>query len=247
MTEVDHLFLTRAEMSLLVTRLRELPAILRELPDVIARLARMQATGHTISLGSSAKSIPPIYIDAWQAGQSLAWHLLTTVRAICEQRGIGYVPVGWLAPEFIGPPRPGQQRMQADHVATPLELAAWIDRHVISLAMTEHAGEMFAALIDAMEECARHIDLPDEDHIEVDQRRVQAANNKVLTAYQIEKIAAKLGEAGRGLNRDRVRYLVRRGLREADRDGTTCFYRLGDVLAAHQRHVSRARMGGSAA
>lgn len=244
--ETDHLFLSRPEMSKLIDELRKLPRIVEDLAVTIARLARVQAAGHSISLGAAAQSRPPIHLDAWQAEQALHWHLATTVRIVCEERGMSYVPVGWLGPDFIGPPRPGQQRMQPGHVPSTLELGRWLDRHVVSLAMTADAGALYLDLLAAIAECEALIDLPPDDLVQIDQRRVDAANNKILTAYQIEKVAAKLGDVGRGLTRDRVRYLAKRGLREAGRDGETRFYRLGDVLAKHVQHGRRSK-GGSAA
>ncbi|MBF6339701.1 hypothetical protein IU450_27970 [Nocardia abscessus] len=83
--------------------------------------------------------------------------------------------------------------------------------------------------------------MPLDDDIVIDQARLRAANNKVVTAYQVEKLAAKLGDVGKGLNRDRVRYLTKKGLQEVDRDGETKFYRLGDVLAVHVQHPRRPR------
>ncbi|MBF6328750.1 hypothetical protein IU452_09485 [Nocardia transvalensis] len=87
--------------------------------------------------------------------------------------------------------------------------------------------------------------MPPEDEVFIDEARLRAANNTVLTADQVEKIAHRLGDIGIGLNRDRVRYLAKKGLHAAAVDGVTKFYRLGDVLVAHLKHARRRRGGGS--
>jgi hypothetical protein len=79
------------------------------------------------------------------------------------------------------------------------------------------------------------------DHT-VSPERVEAANRQLVTAQQVAKLARKLGDQGKGLTYERVRTLRRRaGLNVAYQDeGTgTIFYRLGDVLAAHQKYSRR--------
>jgi len=253
------LFLTRPEMSSLMRALRTLPRILDDLAVTVARQGVRGKNGYA-SRGVPA-SKPPIDLDALAAGQALHWELYTAVRAVCEQRHVPYVPVGathtepatarawvplvWVPGEFVGPLQPGVTVPALPTPPTTLELGQWLDKHLIPFAMTEHAQTMYVDILAAIRDCSEAIDLPAEDVVVVTQARLRAANNSVLTADQVEKIATGLGDIGKGLNRDRVRYLAKNGLNEAARDGETKFYKLGDVLAAHQKHARRSK-GGSA-
>ncbi|WP_280455468.1 hypothetical protein [Nocardia brasiliensis] len=254
------LFLTRPEMSELMKQLRALPGVLDDLAVTVAR----QGVRGKAGVGSRGvpASRPPIDLDAFAARQALHWELYTAVRAVLEQRHLPYesaataepTPRAWLSlvwvpGEFVGPLQPGVTLPAIPEPPTTLELARWLDRHLIPFAMTEHAHRMYVDILAAVRACRDVVDLPAEDVVLVTEARLRAANNSVLTADQVERIAAGLGDIGRGLNRDRVRYLAKRGLAVAARDGDTKFYRLGDVLAAHQRHGRRPKqaLGGDAA
>ncbi|MFI6215653.1 hypothetical protein ACIBCD_26985 [Nocardia brasiliensis] len=256
------LFLPRKECSEFMRELRTLPRVLDDLAVTIARQGVRARAGYT-SRGVP-KSVPPIDLDAFVAGQALHWELYTAVRAVIEQRHIPYepaeppageptprqwLPLAWMPDEFVGPLQPATTLPALPDPPTTLELARWIDKHMIPFALTEHAYTMYIDITATIRSCRDAIDLPAEDVVIVTEARLRAANNSVLTADQVERIAAGLGDIGRGLNRDRVRYLAKRGLEVAARDGDTRFYRLGDVLAAHQRTGRRPKqaLGGDAA
>lgn len=218
---VDHLYLTRAEIGALTELLGEIPALIEELAITETRQARVRRPGLGGSARSHPESRPPVHMGAFLAAEGLRNELTTWVRLVCEQRA---VPV----------PR-------VDDLGSA---ARWLKRHVYSLATTEGTETAYGTIEEAILDCRREIDLPPEDEIQVNPTQLQAANNSILTAYQIEKVAAKLGPIGKGLTRSRVRWLDNRGaLRPAGHDGHTVFYRLGDVLVAHAQRKG----GGSAA
>ncbi|WP_228835242.1 hypothetical protein [Nocardia abscessus] len=214
--DVDQLYLSRAEMKQLIALLRRIPALINELAITETRQAVVKS-----GLGAPrCRQEPqlPMHIGAYLAAEALYIELIGWVKLVAEQRA-------------LTPPRIRDTR----------RAARWLDRHVVSLAMTEGSETALDDIKAAGTQCEIVMDLPLDDDIVIDQARLRAANNKVVTAYQVEKLAAKLGDVGKGLNRDRVRYLTKKGLQEVDRDGETKFYRLGDVLAVHVQHPRRPR------
>lgn len=221
MADVDHLYLTRPQIGALSELLGEIPALIEELAITETRQARVRRPSLGGGSRSHPESRPPLHMGAFLAAEALRNELGTWVRAVCEQRAVPVPPV--------------------DDLATA---ARWLRKHIYSLATTEGAETAHYDIEGAILDCRYEIDLPPDDEIHVNPVQLQAANNQILTAYQVEKIAGKLGPIGKGLTRDRVRYLEKHGLRVAARDGDTKFYRLGDVLVAH---AQRKGNGGSAA
>lgn len=218
---VDHLYLTRAEIGALTELLGKIPALIEELAITETRQARVRPPGLGASARSHPESRPPVHMGAFLAAEALRNELTTWIRAVCEQRAVR-VP----AVDDLG------------------SAARWLKRHVYSLATTQGAETAHLDIETAIFDCRYEIDLPPEDEIRVDPVQLRAANNSVVTAYQAEKIAARLGPVGKGLTRSRVRWLADSGaIRPAGKDGTTVFYRLGDVLVAHAQRKG----GGSAA
>ncbi|MEX3755132.1 hypothetical protein [Mycobacteroides abscessus] len=128
-----------------------------------------------------------------------------------------------------------------------LTLARWLRKHLIALALTPGAEEAYVDIKAALDECRRQIDLPDDD-IVIDPARVRAANRSVITLSTITQIANRIGPLGKGLNRDRLRYLTKTGkVRPCgeDPDTGTQFFRLGDVLHGHNDRTKRKRSGGA--
>ncbi|WP_280317278.1 hypothetical protein [Nocardia wallacei] len=223
--DTDHLFLTRREIGQLTEQLHKVPALAEDLAVTETRQARIRKAG----LGGPPRSGRPesqlpMHLGAFLAIERLHNELTGWVRMVCEQRAVPVPLVDDL---------PAASR--------------WLARHVYALAMTPGAETALEGVSAAIAEAVLEVDLPPDDEVYIDAARLRAANGKVVTAYQVEKIAPKLGDVGHGLNRDRVRYLVKQGLRECGQDGDTKFYRLGDVLVAHMRHARRGRAGGSAA
>ncbi|AHH16572.1 hypothetical protein NONO_c17720 [Nocardia nova SH22a] len=208
---VDHLYLTRAQIGALADLLGEIPALIEELAITETRQARVRPPGLGGSTRSHPESRPPVHMGAFEAAEALRNELTTWIRAVCEQRAVRVPAV--------------------DDLGTA---ARWLKRHIYSLATTQGAETAHLDIETAIFDCRYEIDLPPEDEIRVDPVQLRAANNSIVTAYTVGAIAAKLGPIGKGLNRDRVRYLVKVGaLKSVSRDGETAFYRLGDVLVAH--------------
>ncbi|AHH22087.1 hypothetical protein NONO_c73310 [Nocardia nova SH22a] len=209
--DVDHLFLTRAEIGALSELLGEVPALIEELAIVETRQARRQPRGHMPLCRTHPGSRPPVHMGAFLAAEALRNELGGWIRLVCEQRAVPVPAVDDLA-----------------------SAAKWLRRHVYSLATTEGVEGAYSGIWAAVADCRREVDLPPDDEIHVSPAQLTAANNSIVTAYQVAKIAAKLGPPGQGLNRDRVQYLKKVGaIHAVARDGDTHFFRLGDVLVAH--------------
>ncbi|MGW3545879.1 hypothetical protein ACWDNI_35800 [Nocardia niigatensis] len=218
MAEVDHFYLDRAQISALRELLGRVPVLAEDLAVAETKQARITKAGLGAPRAGRHCAALPLNADAYEAREGLHNALTTWVRAVCEQRAISVPAVDNLT-----------------------AAAAWLRRNVYALAMTEGADDAPREIGEAYDDCRAVIDLPPDDEVVVDSARLAAANASVHTAYSIEKLAPKLGEIGKGLNRDRVRYLAKRGLRECGRDGDTRFYRLGDVLVAHMQHKAKGR------
>lgn len=159
-------------------------------------------------------SRPPYNIGAEIILNELSNELGTTIRHICEHRGI---------------------EVPAD-ANTIVSAARWLRKHRGTLATMPDAREQYTALcsiLDRSKRCAR----AEEQEYHISQAMVDEANRQSVTALQVEKLARQLGEQGKGLNKNRVDYLRRKGhlYGEQDTDTGTWFYALGSVIAAHNR------------
>ncbi|WP_072689305.1 hypothetical protein [Rhodococcus marinonascens] len=137
MNDTDHLFLTRAEIRQLVTMLQEIPELVEDLAITITRQDRIVAKGGPkLSRGSDEQ--PLVFnVNASEVADDLHGTLVGWVRHVCESRAMAY----------------------EGHVST-LSLARWLDRHVISLAMTEGSEEALDEISYAMRRARRAMDLP---------------------------------------------------------------------------------------
>ena len=216
--ESDHFYLPRDEQRKLLTILRGIPQLAEELAITETRQAVIAKAG----LGSPRRpkkraSQLPFHVGAFDAMLALHAELVSWIKLVCEQRAT--------------------QEPEAGDLVTA---AKWLRTNIITLAMTEGAETASQRIRDLVKDCERQIDLPPDDDIVIDPARLRAANGQVLTSYQIERIATKLGAVGQGLNHNRVDFLARRGgLKPCAVDEQTRFYRLGEVLAAHLRHPRR--------
>lgn len=206
-------FLPRREQAILSEKLGTVPSLVEDLAITVTRQARIQRSG----LGKPRRQRPgsrlPFHIAAAEAEDALHNALTTWVRFVCEERQIVY-------------------RGHDDDIT----LSRWLRKHMVSLALTAGSEDAFDDLVGKIDECRKVVDLPPDDEVVIDRARVEAANRSVVTLSTIGSIAGRLGELGKGLNRDRLRLLVKRGdLKTAwtDPDTGTNFYRLGDVLHAH--------------
>lgn len=225
MSAADAFFLDKKSQLLLRDELASVPNLVEDLLVTITRQARIQKVGLGKPRRQRPESRVPFHLGASQASEALRNCLSTWVRLVCEERGIQY-------------------REAAD----TLSLARWLRKHVTALALTQGAEEAYSDIKAALDECRRQIDLPDEDEIVIDPARVRAANRSVVTLATITPIANRIGALGKGLNRDRLRYLEKTGKVRAcseDPDTGTRFYKLGDVLHGHNDRTKRKRSGGA--
>jgi hypothetical protein len=116
------------------------------------------------------------------------------------------------------------------------EAAGYLSAHMPILAALAPAVSALMDISYRIKVCISVVDLPPDDEIVIDERRMREANRQVVSVAQIEVLARRLGDIGYGLNRGRVQRLVSAGqLYSCGRDGTADFYYLGEVLDAHFR------------
>ncbi len=235
-------YLARHEWEPLRRKLSAVPELVEDLAITLTRCDHIQKPGLGKPARRRLESVLPMHIGAADTATELHNCLAGWTRLVCEQRHIDYVPIGFVDPDFIGPLRDNQQRLPDgyDTNAMPV-LARWLRTNIPALAMTEGSAEAYDDIASHIDACRRIVDLPADDDIIIDKKRVEKANRQVLTAGQIEKIAPKLGDLGTGLTRKRVTYLRVSGLlkgwinaSDADQVSAEWRYHLGDVLAAHQ-------------
>ena len=184
--------------------------------------ARNGITGPAVQ--SQPCSRPPYALGADITLSTLREALSSAVTAICEHRG-----------------------QPAPNVATLVEAAGWVRKHRVALTTMTDGRAHHAALCRIITQAARSS--RDDQEYRIPKHRETAmlteANRIVVDAGRVEKLAAKLGDQARGLNRNRVDYLRRKGHLAGEWDEAThkWWYFLGDVLRAHKR----ARTAGRAA
>lgn len=212
-------YLDKIQQAKLRDKLGLVPALVEDLAVTITRQARIQKSG----LGKPRRQRPesrlPFHLGAAEAADELHSCLVAWVRFVCEERQMHY--------------------RDSDN---DISLARWLRRNIVTLALIEGSEEACDELCERIDECRRHVDLPPDDDVVIDRVRVEAANRSVITLSTIDGIASRLGDIGKGLNRDRLRLLAKRGdVRPVseDPDTGTRFYRLGDVLHAHHNREKR--------
>lgn len=205
-------FLDRHKQTQLRNKLATVPSLIEDLAITVTRQARIQRGGLRTHRQKPGSRIP-FHIAAAEAADELHNSLVTWTRFVCEERQIVY-----------------------NGHDDDLSLSAWLQRNMVSLALTQGSEEAYDDLSNKIDTCRTVVDLPPDDDIVIDRGRVREANRQVLTADQVERIAVRLGPLGVGLNKRRVQTLTAGGrLYPCAKDGETSFYRLGDVLDAHHR------------
>lgn len=213
-------YLSRDDQARLRGKLNLLPGILNDLSVTETQQANVVRPG----LGKLKHQKPgarlPFNIKAAAASTELERCLAGWVQFVCINRKVRYT----------GP----------RHV---IAHALWLRRNVVTLALIDGSQDAYKDINGRILDCQNVIDLPPDDDLpEMDRRRVRAANKQVLTASQVVKVAARIGEGGKKLDAERIKSLTRNGhLRpvKVDRDTGTKFYRLGEVLRAHGSVATR--------
>lgn len=191
--------------------------------DLVARLAiagtdpwsRSPISGPFVQ--SQPCSRPPYNMHAGVTLDELGNELSTTIRHLCEHRCMEVPVLGSLTAQ-----------------------AQWLKKHRVAIQVMPDAREIFTGLCRAIDAAVRSVSIEEQEYrIPKDraEEMIAAANEHEVDAGRVEKLAAKLGDQAKGLNRNRVDYLRRRGLLvgEFDEESGKWWYLLGDVLAAHKR------------
>lgn len=242
----NHMFISRHELTKLREVLGTIPGIAADLPVTIAKQARLGDMGRGRKPRRPSEQPLPFHVDAARVADELHNALVGWVRLVCEQRAMQYTPVGYLPAEFVGPPRPGQKRATADHIPSTAELAHWLERHIVSLAMTE-GSETALTELGHLAEVAQNIVCPPPTPVTIDEAKYERARRRYLNAHGIVALARELGEEYRHLTPGRVKVLKRAGkitpVPGPWRPDWPTLYVLGEVLDAHlalpirQRHA----------
>ncbi|ORL15398.1 hypothetical protein [Prescottella equi] len=191
----------------IVRSLRTVPELVEQLSITISRQDRIGSGGPQIS-SSSHRERPVVYNEhASTVSEDLRGVLVGWVRHVLEYRELV-----WNGDD------------------STLNLARWLDRNVIALAMTPGSEEMLDELRDALRRVWRAIDLaPERSARYVDDERVAEASARAqelrVSPAQAEALVEKLGY--KPLKAATVRQWAKRGKIEKGIDG---LYRLGDIL-----------------
>ncbi|MFT4125092.1 MAG: hypothetical protein QM662_02525 [Gordonia sp. (in: high G+C Gram-positive bacteria)] len=211
-------FPSRAEVDELAQKLADLPTIEREFAIALTGQTRLPGPRGAITRRPQPDSRPPYPLHIADALDALKATLVAAVRDIEETRHLRYTGGD-----------------------TITGCGTWLTRNRFALMLMDTGMAHWEHLCHEIDQCA-HMLGEREAAYTVSQARVDAANRQRVTALEAERIARKLGDAGRGLTRQRVDKLRRRGLlagaRASNEDPWT--YALGDVLRAHQEGQKKA-------
>ena len=165
---------------------------------------------------SQPASRPPYNLAAGVTANMLCNEIDTTVRHICEHRGISY----------------------PDAVTTAVAGAVWLRKHVVAIQVMPDGREISEHLHRVIDQAVRTVGF-DEQEYRIPKAREEAmtreANRIDVDAAAVARLARTLGDQAKGLNRDRVDYLRRKGFLAGEQIDGKWWYKLGDVLAAHKR------------
>lgn len=200
-------YITRDDQREIVRLLRTVPELVEELAITISRQDRIGSGGPQISSGSYRERSVFFNEHASTVAEDLRGVLSGWVRHVLESRGLAW-----------------------DGDDSTLTLARWLNRNVVSVAMTPGSAEMLDELRDALRRVWRAIDLaPERSATYVDEERVAEASARAqelrVSPAQAEALVEKLGYPP--LKAGTIRQWARRGKIEKGTDG---LYRLGDIL-----------------
>lgn len=231
--EPNHFFIPRHELTKLKEILSEIPSLAADLPDTITKQARLGEVGRGCRHRRPSEQPLPFHVDAAQVAADLHNALTGWVRLVCEQRAMEYMPIGYLRADFVGPLQPGVKRVGRGHVASTAEMARWLERHMVALAMTE-GSETALDELGHLADTAHRLICPPQQAIVIDKAKEAMARAQLLNANGIATLAKELGEEYRHLTRRRVHVLKEAGLiHPLPGPWMSLMFRVGDVLDAH--------------
>ena len=209
---VDGLTVTRAEIAYLMNKLEQVSDLEGRMAVALTDGQSRNSDGGLGIRRPQPRSKEPYSLHVDTLLDELQNELTTTVRHICEVRGLNYKGGTY-----------------------PSELATWLIQYRMAIPVMVDGAEIFEKLCKIIDRCGRSMNTVEREYV-INASRLEAANRKVMTGVQIEKLAHKLGDDGKGLTRKRVDSLrIRHGLSGSqDADTRVWFYRLGDVIKAHR-------------
>ncbi len=243
----DHLLIPRFELKSLSETLRRIPGLAVDLELLTTRQATIGCS--SIGGGTRRDRVYPLpYSERGSEAMEVLHNTLGTwVRHVCEARLIPYLPIGYTHRhgEFVGPLREDQRRMPPGYNAdTPAALSRWLDRNLISLAMTEGCEEAPDEIKHAVKFVLRALDRRPEPIKYVDPARVaeaeRDARDALLSAAGIAALAKQLGAPYEKLTARRVYTLSKAGkIAKRTLDIDEDVFRCGDVFDAHLAYPTR--------
>ena len=235
-------FIPKHDRALLRDVLASIPGELVELDVTIAKQARVEVNVRGRRPKRPGEHPWPVHVDAAAARDRLHATLVGWVRLVLEHRGMTYdeatrnpdrwLPLAWAPGAFVGPLQPGRPRPPAP--PSTADLALWLRRHFIALAMTPGAEDALRDIQDARRALTVHVCPPAPRLPALDERRHAQARALQLNARGVAALAAELGEEYRNLTQRRVRYLADHGhIRPMPGLSTARVFVVGQVLDAH--------------
>lgn len=164
---------------------------------------------------SQPRSRPPYNMGAEAILEDLRNELTTTVRHMCEHRGVEVPAVNSL-----------------------VAAAGWLRKHRVALGTMPDGRESVRSLMRAVDQAVRAVGVVEQEYRipkDREQEMTARANRIDVDAAAVARMAHKLGDQAKGLNRDRVDFLRRKGYLIGEQVDGKWWYKLGDVLAAHKR------------
>lgn len=227
----NHMFIDRHELRLIRTLLAEIPELATELGVAVIKQARLGEVGRSRKPRRPSEQAMPYHLAAADIARQLHNCLGGWVRLVCEQRSVE-VPFDYL-PQRSAQPLPDPKGSWPDRVPTTAELARWLDRNAVALAMTEGCETALDEIRDIVR-AAESLVCPPSRPVVIDEGQRTEARKALLNASGIATLAKELGEQYRHLTRRRVHVLHEKEL-IAPIPGPWLFlmFRVGDVMDAH--------------
>ncbi|WKW86378.1 helix-turn-helix DNA binding domain protein [Gordonia phage Budski] len=211
-------YLSRAEVDHLADQLAKLPGLEVELAVAVTGTRRSSVPTRR----AVPRSKPPYSIETQCLIDDLRSTLWAAISDLCEQRDL-----------------------QFDGSGSITGMGKWLHAQRFGLQLIESGVESFNDLCRMIDRCERALSFGEQEYRipkDREDEMVQRANRLEVDAAAVDRLARKLGEQAKGLNRARVDYLRRHeylvGHREIDEEtgeevGKWWYY-LGDVLKAHK-------------
>ena len=222
----DHFYLPRDQQDALVELLSEIPALCE---DLAITLTRQDRIGSQIRTGRGSDEQPlPYSIAASDAADILHDTLAAWVRHTCEQRIMRYTG--------------------SDDT---LNLARWLKRWIVALALSPGADEAPDEINHAIRNARRACDRPTERPrilTDEDRHKIDEADHMILGTRDIATLAKQLGGTYTGLTQRRVRYLTGETqlVHPVHTAGREKHYLVGDIRRAHHHLLEQETEQGSA-